>query len=109
MSNAKRHLLLRFIGWYFGVNALVFWVIGFVYFKNILLSDSLFKTTLADYSSIIGKIFVLFYWLVTYFSYMTFLAYIPALFLALIIYLLPNNRLIYGLSVASRWREIALP
>jgi membrane-anchored protein YejM (alkaline phosphatase superfamily) len=108
MSNAKRHLLLRFIGWYFGVNALIFWVIGFVYFKNILLSDSLFKTTLADYSSIIGKIFVLFYWLVTYFSYMTFLAYIPALFLALIIYLLPNNRLIYSLSVATATCNLSL-
>ncbi|MFI4962716.1 MAG: DUF3413 domain-containing protein [Legionellales bacterium] len=95
--NTKR--LLRFIGWFFLMNSLVFWVIGYGYLKNIVQSDALFKNSIANFSSISGEMLILFFALVNYLSYLMLLAFIPALMVWIIALFVPNKRFIFSLSI----------
>lgn len=94
----KKYTNLRFIGWFFLANTLVFWCLGYHYLKAILSSGSLFENSLANYSSFAGKIFVLIFTLVNYLSYMMLLAFIPATLLIIITVFISNERLVRSLS-----------
>lgn len=92
-------LILRFVGWYFLFNSIFFCVLGYGYLKNILWSPSLFVNSLADYSSILGKLFIVTFALVNYFSYMMLLGFIPALFVYILALLVPSKRFIRLISI----------
>lgn len=94
----KNAFIYRFVGWYFFINALIFWVLGAGYLKAILSSTTLFKNLHADYSSLFGKIVVLFFTLVNYLSFMMLLAYIPAIFVFLVALLMPKKPIIWIMS-----------
>ncbi|WP_133129754.1 DUF3413 domain-containing protein [Legionella yabuuchiae] len=94
----KYKQLLRFTGWYFLANTLVFWILGYSFLKSILLHDTLYKTMIADFSSVIGKSVVLSFTLINYLSYMMLLAFIPALLVIALIALIPNRRVILPFS-----------
>ncbi len=95
----KNRLVFRFIGWFFLVNALVCWVLGFGYLKSILSSGALFENSLAVYTTWLGKCLIVFFALVNYFSYMMLLAFIPAVFVGLFACFAPSRRFIGVLSV----------
>ncbi|MDF1757733.1 MAG: DUF3413 domain-containing protein [Legionellaceae bacterium] len=78
MKNMQRMLNLRFIGWFFIVNALLFLILGADYFKSIIQCTTLFRNLVFDYSSLPGKVLVTAFIVTTFFSYMVFLAFIPA-------------------------------
>lgn len=101
LTNLPMHkkLILRYIGWFFLINSILFWLIGYCYLKNILLSPSLFANDLADYSTLAGKLMVVSFAVVNYFSYMMFLAFIPAFPLLLFAYCVPNQSVIWFFSV----------
>ncbi len=101
MNNpSTRPLLLRFVGWFFLMNSIIFWIVGYVYLKKIYLSPSLFANYLADYSTSSGKILVVFFGLVNYLSYMMALAFLPSLIIMLVACVMPYKRLIWFLSVS---------
>ncbi len=95
----KRTLLFRFIGWYFLLNTVIFWVLGSRYLTSILSSPSLFKNFIADYSSWSGMVFVLFFTWVNYLSYMMLLAFIPAMLVFLVAWIKPSIRVVGFASV----------
>jgi len=101
MKTTPKKLQLRFIGWFFLINAIFFWIGGFVYLRSMLLSSTLFQNLMVDFSSLSGKIFVLLFTLVNYLSYMMLLAFIPASVIFLIAQFFPRQRFIWCLSVLS--------
>ncbi|RUR18110.1 DUF3413 domain-containing protein [Legionella sp. km535] len=94
----NKRLILRFVGWFFLINSVLFWVIGSLYLKKILLSPTLFANFLADYSTFSGKILVVCFAVVNYLTYMMALAFIPALFIGIFAYIIPAKRFIWFLS-----------
>ena len=95
----NKRLILRFVGWFFLINSILFWIVGSIYLKKILLSPSLFANFLADYSTFSGKVLVVLFALVNYFSYMMVLAFIPAILIWIFAYILPAKRFIWLLCV----------
>ncbi len=104
----KNKLILRFTGWYFLANTIVFWLLGLNYLSSILLSGSLFQNYIADYSSWSGKAFVLFFTLINYMSYMMLLVFIPAIFLSLLAVVIPIKRFIWFISVFTSSMSVIL-
>lgn len=96
-----KSLLYRFIIWFYLANALFFLLAGCGYLKAILYSGTLFANSVEIYAFTTnwGKIFVLFFALVNYLTYMTLLAFIPALFLLFVALLFSSKRVILVLSV----------
>lgn len=104
MNNPEnKRLILRFVGWFFLFNAFLFWILGYGYLKNILLSPTLFENTVANYSTLSGKILVVCFGVVNYLSFMMLLAFIPAIFLFILVYFAPYKRLIWiiGIVIAT--------
>ncbi|PJE13524.1 sulfatase-like hydrolase/transferase [Legionella sp.] len=99
MNCNNRAAIFRFIVWFFLANTLLFWLLGSEYLKAILLSKTLFINTVANFTSIGGRTFVIFFAIINYLSYMMLLAFIPATVLILIAYCLPNRWLIWALSI----------
>ncbi|MBY0376988.1 MAG: DUF3413 domain-containing protein, partial [Gammaproteobacteria bacterium] len=83
------------IFWFFLANTVIFWILGTEYLKNIFLSGTLY---FANYPGTLGKIFVIFFWLVSYLSFMMFLVLMLAAGLILVAFLMPSKRLIWFLS-----------
>ncbi|WP_156875037.1 DUF3413 domain-containing protein [Legionella micdadei] len=99
MNLNKREALTRFIVWFFLANTILFWLLGFEFLKAIFLSKTLFANTAADFSTMTGKVIIVLFAILNYLSYMMLLAFIPAGFLLLIAYFLPNKKLVWSLSV----------
>lgn len=91
--------IFRFIVWFFLLNAILFWFLGAGYLSAIFSSSTLFKTSLADFSNPVGKGFVVAFALLNYLSYLVFLAFVPAAFVCLLAYFMPNRHLVWTLSV----------
>ncbi|WP_367606849.1 DUF3413 domain-containing protein [Legionella sp. W05-934-2] len=87
--------ILRFVGWFFVFNAILFWLLGYGYLEKILLSPSLFENTIVDFTSLTGKTVVIVFAVVNYLCYMTALAFFPAMPILLIAYFIPIKRLIW--------------
>ncbi|MBL7480869.1 DUF3413 domain-containing protein [Legionella bononiensis] len=104
----NKRLILRFVGWFFLINSILFWIVGSIYLKKILLSPSLFANFLADYSTFSGKILVVSFALVNYLSYMMVLAFIPAILIWILAYILPAKRFIWFLSVLTATLSLML-
>lgn len=94
-----KRLHLRFIGWFFLINGILFWILGYGYLSRILSSSSLFENSFANYSSLSGKLFIVAFALINYLSYMMLLAFIPALPLFFFAFLLRSRGLIKLLSI----------
>ncbi|MDP3561204.1 MAG: DUF3413 domain-containing protein [Legionellaceae bacterium] len=99
---------LRFVGWFFFINALVFFVLGSSYLLTTLQSPTLFKNLMADYSSLQGKIITIIYTLANFLSYMTVLAFIPASIVCLLLLFFPNKRLLFFSSIVLSTTSILL-
>ncbi|HHJ0474759.1 TPA: DUF3413 domain-containing protein, partial [Legionella pneumophila] len=97
----KNDLTLRFVGWFFLINSFIFWLVGLGYLKSILLNASLFKNYIADYSSLSGKILILVFSVLNYFTYMMFLAFVPAIPIIIMAFFLPYKRIIWIISVVA--------
>lgn len=95
----KNKLIPRFIGWYFLVNVVFFWILGWRYLSAILSSATLYENTLADLSSPAGKCVVILFTLVNYFSYMMLLAFLPAIMIFLLAIFVRSVRVIGLTSV----------
>lgn len=95
----EKKQILRFIDWFFLSNAFLFWILGSPFLKNIFSSATLFKNAISDFSGPLGKVFIVFFWLVSYLSFMTLLAFIPALLLRLVAWFIPARRSLWFLSV----------
>ncbi|PJD95324.1 MAG: sulfatase [Legionella sp.] len=94
----KTNPCLRFVGWFFFFNALFFWLAGLSYLHSILHSPTLFKNMMADYSSPAGQVLILFFTGINFISYMTVLAFIPAIVPALVALFYPKKTMVMGLS-----------
>lgn len=92
-----RRQSLRFVGWFFLCNTLIFWLVGSIYLEKILLSPSLFENSMANYATYSGKIFVVAFAIINYLVYIMLLAYIPALLIATITILIPKKGLVWFL------------
>ena len=57
-TGKHRRQNLRFVGWFFLCNTLLFRLIGYGYLEKILLSPSLYENSLANYATISGKILI---------------------------------------------------
>lgn len=99
MNSQKQKMILRFIGWFFLINSVLFWIVGYGYLRNILLSPSLFENSLADYSSLTGKILIVAFSVINYLSYMMLLAFIPAVIVILLALVVPFRRFILPVSI----------
>lgn len=100
MDFAKtQYQLRRFIGWFYLVNTLFFWILGWTYLHKIISSGSLFKNFLFDFSSPVGRLFVLLFTIANYLTYMMLLACLPTLLVWLISYVIPRKSLIFSMSV----------
>ncbi|CAM2821026.1 DUF3413 domain-containing protein [Legionella worsleiensis] len=109
MDNPQnRRLIVRFVGWFFLINSVMFWIVGSLYLKKILFSPTLFANFLADYSTVSGKILVVFFAVVNYLTYMMVLAFIPALLVWGIAFVLPEKRLVWFLSVVLATLSLVL-
>ena len=106
--SATQQQLRRFIGWFYLTNTLFFWILGFTYLQKILSSDSLFQNLSFDYSSPGGRLLILFFAIVNYFTYMMLLACIPALLLWLVAYVIPRKRWIFFLSILFATMSLVL-
>ena len=98
ISLEKKHYL-RFIGWFFLVNAFFYLILGLSYLQTITNSTTLFKNLVFEYSTWSGKLFVLVFVVTTYFSYMLFLAFIPALASLLLCLILPRKMFVTTISI----------
>lgn len=101
MDTGDRRTLSRFVGWYFLTNGFIFWLLGYGYLKNILLSQALFKNYIADFSSIGGKFLILAFAFFNYLSFMLLLAFIPAVLVGIFVLLIPNKRLIFFIAILA--------
>lgn len=100
----KTRALFRFTGWFFLVNSLVFWLVGSSYLHAILASSSLFQNSIVDYSQGFHKVLVVAFALITYFSFLMLLAFIPAALVLLLAILIPSRRAVWMASiVAASW------
>jgi uncharacterized protein len=99
MNSQKQKMILRFIGWFFLINSVLFWIAGYGYLRNILLSPSLFENSLADYSSLAGKILIVAFSMINYLSYMMLLAYIPAVLILILAFIVSSRRFIFTICV----------
>lgn len=99
MMSLDRKQYLRFVGWFFLANALLYLILGLSYLQTITNSTTLFKNMVFEYSTWSGKLFVLVFVVTTYFSYMLFLAFIPALVSVLISILFPRRWLVVASSI----------
>ncbi|HAU1151388.1 TPA: DUF3413 domain-containing protein [Legionella pneumophila] len=97
----KNDLIFRFVGWFFLINAFIFWLVGLGYLRSILFNASLFKNYIADYSSLSGKILILIFSFLNYLTYMMFLAFIPAIPIMIMTFFLPYKRIIWIISVIA--------
>ena len=95
----KDKSIFRFVVWFFFANALVFWILGSGYLSAILSSSSLFSNSVAGCSSLVGKFYIVVFALASYFSYMMFLAFIPAIIVFLFACVAPSRRFIMLISV----------
>lgn len=91
--------LRRFIGWFSLANTLFFWILGATYLQKILSSDSLFQNFSFDYSSLGGRLLILFFAITNYFTYMMLLACMPMLLLWMLTYFIPRERWVFVLCV----------
>lgn len=98
ISIEKKHYL-RFVGWFFLANAFLYLILGLSYLQTITNSTTLFKNLVFEYSTWSGKLFVLVFVVTTYFSYMLFLAFIPALISLLVSIFLPRKPLVIVSSI----------
>lgn len=89
----------RFIGRFFLTNTILFWCLGLVYLHAILSTSTLFNNIVANYSSPLGKCFVIFFVLINYLSYMMLLAFIPASLVVIFASVLPLKRFVMGISI----------
>ncbi|MFO2971718.1 DUF3413 domain-containing protein [Legionella pneumophila serogroup 10] len=97
----KNDLIFRFVGWFFLINAFIFWFVGLGYLRSILFNASLFKNYIADYSSLSGKTLILIFSFLNYLTYMMFLAFIPAIPIMIMTFFLPYKRIIWIISVIA--------
>lgn len=95
----NKQLILRFIGWFFLINGLVFWLLGYQYLENILLSPALFKNSIAGCSNTGCEIFIVSFAIINYSAFMVLLAFIPGLFLWVFAYIVPYKYPIGLLSI----------
>lgn len=95
----NKRMILRFVGWFFLMNSILFWIAGYGYLRNILLSPSLFENFLVDYSSFAGKTLVVVFSFVNYLSYMMLLAFIPSVLVLLLACVAPYKRFIFLVSI----------
>lgn len=98
-SMSVNRIIIRFVGWFFLFNSIFFCVLGYGYLRNILGSPSLFVNSLADYSTVLGKLLIVTFAVVNYLSYMMLLGFIPALFVFLLALLVPSRRFIWLISI----------
>jgi len=99
LARIEKKSLIHFILWFFIINALYFWIIGFNYLSHIFNSSTLFKNSFADFSGSFERIFVVFYWLISYLCFMGFLAFLPGLPILIYAYRFTHKKLIYALSI----------
>ncbi len=100
--------LFRFVAWYFIVNSLVFWLIGFGYLRSIFASSTVFHNSAADFSTCLGTLFVCFFTVLNYLTFMMFLAFIPGLVVFIFALSIPNKRLIWSVSVLAATASVIL-
>lgn len=91
MSKVKKKLL-RWAGWFFLGNAFLFWLIEL---KNLPLVISSEYPMLTVSGKVIESVFLFF----LYFGYLSLLAFLPCLVVLLLVYLIPNRRFIYFVSI----------
>lgn len=96
---AKRKAIWRFSGWFYLINAIVFWLMGWRYLYVILSSKTLFVTSFADYSSAFGKALVLVFAIISYLGQLTLLAFIPCIIVLLLSLAIPWRRTIICIAV----------
>jgi uncharacterized protein len=101
MKNTQKKLVLRFIGWFFLCNAVLFLILGSSYFKSIVQCTTLFQNLVFDYSSIQGKAVVITFISTTFLSYMVMLAFIPASIIFLLAIFIPNKKIIWCTSILA--------
>ncbi|WP_245614353.1 DUF3413 domain-containing protein [Legionella massiliensis] len=101
-------MVCRFIIWFFLTNSLLFWLFGFQYINNIFSSPTLFSNYTSNYSGVIGRIFVVFFWINNYLSFMLFLAFVPAIFLLILSCFLSKKQLFWMLCVLFSTANLVL-
>lgn len=104
----KHRLILRFVTWYFLINSLIFCLLGHSYLHAILSSGTLFKNPQVDYTDFFGQVFIMCFAILNFLSYMMLLAFIPAVCILCIAFLLPSKRLIWCISALSVVIEVIL-
>lgn len=87
--------LLRFIGWFFGLNGVLFCLLGYRYLHITFQSTTLFHNYYSDLSTASGKALILSFIFVNYFCYMMLLSFILASVSAALAWLIPKRRLIF--------------
>ena len=94
----KKCQLMRFVGWFYLVNAIVFIILGRTYLKSILYSVSLYKATTLKFI-FIKKAYLILFSVLNYIVYMQFLAFLPAVFLLILILIAPSKYLTWITSI----------
>lgn len=96
---AKRKAIWRFLGWFYLINAVLFWLLGWRYLHVILSSKTLFVTSFADYTSPFAKLLVLVFAIISYIGQLSLLAFIPCVIVLLLSLAIPWRRTIILIAV----------